>query len=161
MPNCRSIPTAKWVHAHKALIYFFTGKGVSNPEDMAQETLMTVWSREDYQFDNEDDFLKVCYGFARNILREGYRVDRKHAAEELDLSVESRVQRIQGLAGNEVSVFLEEVCRRADAELQEEEWAAIRDAIDRDRQDHPVEGKQRVRLHRARKKLAKLTGWHN
>lgn len=161
MPNCRSIPTAKWVHVHKALIYFFTGKGVSNPEDMAQETLMTVWSREDYQFENEDDFLKVCYGFARNILREGYRADRKHAAEELDLSVESRVQRIQGLAGNEVSVFLEEVWRRADAELDEEERAAIQAAIDRDSQDHPVDSKGRVRLYRARKKLAKLTGWHN
>jgi hypothetical protein len=128
---------------------------------MAQETLMTVWSREDYQFENEDDFLKVCYGFARNILRDGYRVDRKHAAEELDLSVKSPVQSIQGLEGSEVSVFLEEVCRRADAELQEEERAAIQAAIDRDSQDHPVESKRRVRLYRARKKLAKLTGWHN
>ena len=65
MPNCRSIPTEKWVHAHKALVHFFTRKGVSNPEDMAQETLMTLWSREDYQFEKEDDFLKVCYGFAK------------------------------------------------------------------------------------------------
>jgi hypothetical protein len=56
-------------------------------------------------------------------------------------------------------VFLEEICRRADAELQAEEWAAIQAAIDRDSQDDPVEGKQRVRLYRARKKLAKLTGW--
>jgi len=128
---------------------------------MAQETLMAVWSREDYQFENEDDFLKVCYGFARNILRDGYRVDRKHAAEELDDSVESPVQGIQGLEGSEMSVFLEEVCRRADAELQEEEREAIQAAIDRDSQDHPVEGKRRVRLYRARKKLAKLTGWHN
>ena len=160
MPNCRSIPTVKWVHAHKALVYFFTGKGFSNPEDMAQETLMTVWSREDYQFENEDDFLKVCYGFAKNILREGYRVSRKYAAEELNLSVESHVHGIQGLEGSEVSVFLEEVCRRANAELQQEERAAIQAAIDREREDHPVEGKQRVRLYRARKKLAKLTGWH-
>ena len=161
MPNCRSIPPETWVQASKALFYFFRRKCVSNPEDLAQETLMTVWSREDYQFEKEDDFLKVCYGFARKILQEGYRVSRKHAAEELDPSVEARVRGIQGLEGNEVNVFLEEVCRRADAELQEEEWAAIRDAIDRDRQDHPVEGKQRVRLYRARKKLAKLTGWHN
>jgi hypothetical protein len=122
---------------------------------------MTVWSREDYQFENEDDFLKVCYGFAKNILLEGYRVTRKHAAEAPTLSAESRVRGIQGLEGNEARVFLEEVCRRADAELQEEEWAAIRAAVDRDQQDQPVEGKQRVRLYRARKKLAKLTGWHN
>ena len=53
----------------------------------------------------------------RNILREGYRLSRKHAAEELDPLVESRVQGIQGLEGSEVSVFLEEVCRRANAEL--------------------------------------------
>jgi DNA-directed RNA polymerase specialized sigma24 family protein len=161
MPNCRAITTEKWVHARKVLVHFFTRKGVLNPEDMAQETLMAVWSREDYQFENEDDFLKVCYGFARNILRDGYRVDRKHAAEELDLSVESPVQGVQGLEGSEVSVFLDEVCRRADAELQEEERAAIQAAIDRDSQDHPVESKRRVRLYRARKKLAKLTGWHN
>ena len=161
MPNCRSIPAEKWIHAHKALIYFFTRRGSLNPEDMAQETLMAVWSREDYQFEKEDDFLKVCYGFARKLLLEGYRVGRKHAAEELDLAVESRVQSIQGLEGSEVSVFLKEVCRRADAELQEEEWATIQAAIDRDSRNDPVEGKQRVRLYRARKKLAKLTGWRN
>ena len=151
MLSCRSIPAEMWVHAHKALVQFFTHKGVLNPEDMAQETLMTLWSRKDYHFDKEEDFLKVCYGFAKNILREGYRVSRKYAAEELDLSVESHVQGIQGLEGNEARIFLEEICRHADAELQEEEWAAIRAAIDRDSQDQPVEGKQRVRLHRARK----------
>jgi DNA-directed RNA polymerase specialized sigma24 family protein len=161
MLNCRSIPDEIWVHASKALFYFFRGKGVSNPEDLAQETLMTILSREDYQFEKEEDFLRVCYGFAKNILREGYRANRKHAAKESIVSVESRVRGIQGLEGNEASVFLEEVCRRADAELQEEEWAAIQAAVARDSQDQPVEGKQRVRLYRARKKLAKLTGWHS
>jgi DNA-directed RNA polymerase specialized sigma24 family protein len=159
MLSCRSIPAEMWVHAHKALVQFFTHKDVLNPEDLAQETLMTLWSRNDYLFDKEEDFLKVCYGFAKNILRDGYRVSRKYAAEELDLSVESHVQGIQGLEGSEVSVFLEEVCRRANTELQQEERAAIQAAIDREREDHPVEGKQRVRLYRARKKLAKLTGW--
>jgi len=125
---------------------------------MAQQTLMTVWSREDYQFEKEEDFLKVCYGFARKILLEGYRVNREHAAEDPDV-VESRVQAIQGLRGNEVSVFLEEVCRRAATELQEEEWAMIQAAVQRGGQDQPVDTKQRVRLYRARKKLAKLTGW--
>jgi hypothetical protein len=161
MPNARSIPPERWIHARKVLVYFFTHKGVANPEDSAQETLMTLWSREDYHFQSEEDFLKVCYGFAKKILLEGYRVNRKHAAEELDLSVESPVQGVQGLKGTEVSIFLGEVCRRANAELQVEEQAAIQAAIDRDREDQPVEGRQRVRLYRARKKLAKLTGWHN
>jgi DNA-directed RNA polymerase specialized sigma24 family protein len=159
MLNCRSIPPEKWVHAHKALVHFFTRKGVLNPEDMAQETLMALWSREDYEFEKEDDFLRVCYGFAKNVLLEGYRASRKHAADELDLSVESPIQRIQGLEGSEVSVFLEEVCRRANAELQQEEREAIQAAIYRDGQGQPVGTKQRVRLYRARKKLAKLTGW--
>lgn len=159
MLNCRSIPPEKWVHAHKALVLFFTRKGVLNPEDMAQETLVALWSREDYEFEKEDDFLRVCYGFAKNVLLEGYRTNRKHAAEELDLSVESRIQGVQGLEGSEVSVFLEEVCRRADAELQQEERAAIQAAIHRDSKDQAVDTKQRVRLYRARKKLAKLTGW--
>jgi DNA-directed RNA polymerase specialized sigma24 family protein len=161
MLNSRSIPNETWVHAHKALVHFFTRKDVSNPEDLAQETLMTLWSREDYHFDKEDDFLKVCYGFAKKILLEGYRLGRRHAAQELDPLVESPVQGVQGLEGSEVSVFLGEVCRRANAELLEEEKAAIEAAIDRGREDKPVEGKQRVRLHRARKKLAKLTGWQN
>lgn len=159
MLNCRSIPPEKWDHARKALVYFFSRRGSLNPEDMAQETLAAVLAREDYQFEKEEDFLKVCYGFARKVLLEGYRVSRKHAAEELGLSVESPVQGIQGLKGSEVNVFLKEVCRRADAELQEEEWEAIQAAVDRDRQDQPAKGKQRVRLHRARKKLAKLIGW--
>ena len=161
MLNCRSIPHETWVQAHKALIFFFSRRGASNPEDLAQETLMTVWSRVDYQFEKEDDFLKVCYGFAKKILLEGYRVSRKHAAEDSVPAVKSPVKGIQGLEGNEVSVFLEQVCRRAKAELQEEEWAAIQAAIDRDSQDQPVEGKHRVRLHRARKKLSKLTGWQS
>jgi hypothetical protein len=77
----------------------------------------------------------------------------------LDSSVESPVQGVQGLGGSEVNVFLEEVCRRAEAELQQQEWATIQAAIDRDSQGQPVDSKQRVRLYRARKKLAKLTGW--
>lgn len=159
MLNCRSIPDETWVQANKALFYFFRRKGAPNPEDLAQETLLAVWAREDYQFDKEDDFLKVCYGFARNILQEGYRITRKHTADELDSSIAPRVRHIQGLEGNEVNVFLEEVCQRADAELQQEERAAIQAAVDHDSHDQPVEGKQRVRLYRARKKLAKLTGW--
>lgn len=162
MLSCRSIPDEKWVHAHKALVQFFTHKGILNPEDMAQETLTTLWARENYQFEKEEDFLRVCYGFAKNILREGYRINRKYAAEELDPSVESPeqgIQGVQGLEGSEVNVFLEEVCRRAEAELQQQEWTAIQAAIHRDNQGQPVDTKQRVRLYRARKKLAKLTGW--
>ncbi|HLJ85685.1 MAG TPA: hypothetical protein VKZ53_02620 [Candidatus Angelobacter sp.] len=120
---------------------------------------MAIWAREDYEFEKEEDFLKVCRGFARKILLEGYRASTKHAAEELDPETKSRVPGIQGLKGNEVSVFLNEVFSRADAELEEEERAAIQAAVDRDSQDHPVDGKQRIRLFRARKKLAKLTGW--
>jgi DNA-directed RNA polymerase specialized sigma24 family protein len=161
MLNCRSIPPEKWVHARKALIYFFSRRGSSNPEDLAHDTLVTMWSREDYQFEKEEHFLRVCYGFAKNILREGYRTNRKHAVEAPIDSVESSVRGIQGLEGDEARIFLEEVCRRADAELEEEEWAAIQAAVDRDSEDQPVEGKQRVRLHRARKKLAKLTGWQS
>jgi DNA-directed RNA polymerase specialized sigma24 family protein len=160
MLNCRSIPPELWVHARKCLIFFFSRRGDPNAEDLAQETLMTVWAREDYQFEKQEDFLKVCYGFARKILFGGHRERRKHAAEELGISVGSRMQEIKGLEGTEVSVFLEEVRCRADAELQEEEWAAIQAAIDRDGQQPPVDNKGRVQLHRARKKLAKLTGWH-
>ena len=38
-------------------------------EDLAQETLVSICAREDYSFAKEEDFLCVCYGFARRIFR--------------------------------------------------------------------------------------------
>jgi len=132
---------------------------LENAEDLAHDTLAALWSRNDYGFEKEADFLKVCYGFAGKILYEEYRRKEKHAGNELDPNLEAPIQEVKGLEGTEVFIFLEEVRRRAKAELLDEEWALIENAVNRDAGDYPAGGKVRVQLHRARKKLARLTGW--
>jgi len=162
MLTSRSIPTELWVHARNCLVFYFSRRhGIANPEDLAQETLIAVWSRDDYEIEKEEDFLKVCYGFARNILHEGYRESKNHVSCELDPMMESSAPGMKGLEGTELAVFLSEVCSRAEAELLREEWALIEAAVGRDADEGPASGKIRVKLHRARKKLAKITGWHN
>lgn len=160
MLTCRSISTELWVHARQCLIFYFSRRhGLENAEDLAQETLAALWSRDDYEFEQEPDFLKVCYGFARKILYEEYRRKGKHAGIELNPNLQTPIQEVKGLKGTEVCVFLDEVRRRAKAELLEEEWALIENAVNRDAENHAAGGKVRVQLHRARKKLARLTGW--
>ena len=61
MPNCRSISRETWVQAHKALIFFFSRRGASNPEDLAQ--VQSVMLRI-LNADNENAF-DVEYRFKR------------------------------------------------------------------------------------------------
>lgn len=160
MLNSRSISPELWVYARKCLVYYFTHRhSASNAEDLAQDTLMAVWSREDYLFDKEEDFLKVCYGFARNIHQQGIRVNQKHAADELTPDVERPSPTVQGMQHQEAQVFLDEVREQAEAELVADELALIVEAMKRDGHDPPLSSKLRVKLHRARKKLEKITGW--
>src|SRR5579864_726204 len=87
MANCRSISPEAWAHARESLVFYFSRRHArSDAEDLAQETLLAVWNREDYEFEKEEDFLKVCYGFARRILLEGYRDAHRHAGSEMDPS---------------------------------------------------------------------------
>ena len=86
--NCRAIPETAWEHARRMLVFYFSRRHQGmDAEDLAQETLARLWSRDDYGFDREEDFLRVCYGFARLILQKGYREARKHAAEALNTSL--------------------------------------------------------------------------
>ncbi|SRR6266481_574669 len=159
MFNSRSISPELWVHARKCLVYYFTHRhGASNAEDLAQDTLMAVWGRNDYSFEKEEDFLKVCYGFARHIRQQGIRVDQKHAADELTIDVERPSPRVQGMHHQEVQVFLNEISEQAEAELLADERALITEAMNRDGHDPPLSSKLRVKLYRARKKLEKITG---
>jgi DNA-directed RNA polymerase specialized sigma24 family protein len=160
MLNSRSIPADLWVYARKCLVfYFYRRHRPANAEDLAQETLMTIWSREDYLFEKEEDFLKICYGFARHILRQGVRTELKHCGDELSPDVEHPDQNVQGLQGHEVRIFLDEVRQKAEEELMADELALIEDALNREGHGPPVAPKFRVTLHRARKRLATLTGW--
>lgn len=148
------------MQARKLLIFYFLRRhGIEKAEDLAHDTLAAVWSREDYQFEKEEDFFKVCFGFARNILQEGYRDYYKHAVSELNGNIMAPVPELRGLCGIEVPIFLDEVSRQAAQELADEELRLIQAAVKNTAHHHPSSGKIRTKLHRARKKLAKVTGW--
>lgn len=166
MPNCRSIPEDKWVQARAALKFYFSQRAfVEDVEDLVQETLKVLWAREDFEFDREEDFPLVCFGFARLVLMNGLRQRRKHAAEELNVSIASPSTATHGWQSTESAVYLAEVERIGAAALTNREWEFIRSAASMDygefgAQYSPAErGKFRLYLHRARRKLAKLAGW--
>lgn len=165
MPNCRSISPETWAHARECLVFYFSRRHArSDAEDLAQETLLTLWNREDYEFDKEEDFLKVCYGFARRISLEGYREAERHAGSILDASQPAPEHDWSGQRATESRVLLDQVCEIGQSQLREKEWAIIQQATSSDRAKVAKELKLgdannvRVHLHRARKKLAKLTG---
>ena len=161
MLTSRSISPELWIYARKCLVYYFMHRHcTANAEDLAQETLMAVWGREDYPFEKEEDFLKVCYGFARHIRQQGNRDQQKHAADELTSDVDCVSPKIKGMQHQEVQVFLNQIRERAEAELLADELALIEEAMKRDSHDPPLSTRVRVKLHRARKKLEKITGWH-
>jgi hypothetical protein len=166
MPNCRSIPPAVWVQAHDALVFYFSRRhGITNAEDLAQETLAAVLSREDFEFAKEGDFLKVCYGFASRISQAGYRQIQKHVAAALDPDFHKPVSRKFCLNPTEMGILLDEVLRTGESKLSEKDWALIKQSIATDPvpvadlQNPSDANNARVRLHRARRKLARLTGW--
>lgn len=157
----RSIPDELWAQAHQRLIFYFTRRmGTDNAQDLAQKTLLAVWTRKDYEFAKEEDFFKVCYGFAKRILLEAYREGvQRHGHVELTPDLEEKIFGVRGLKGPEASAFLEEVKHHAQTILTAEEWALIQAAANRDQHSLPITGKIRTKIHRIRKKLAKKTGW--
>jgi len=165
MANCRSISPEAWAHARESLVFYFSRRHArSDAEDLAQETLLTIWNREDYEFDKEEDFLKVCYGFARLISKQGYRESQRHAAAPLEPSLPAPAHERNGPQAIEARLLLEKVCAIGESQLRDGEWEMVRQSLDRDRAGMAREFKigdannMRVRLHRIRRKLAKLTG---
>jgi len=165
MPNCRSISPETWAHARESLVFYFSRRHArSDAEDLAQETLLAVWNREDYEFDREEDFLKVCYGFARHISKEGYRESQRHAGAPLDPALPAPQHDWSGPRATEARMLLEQVCEIGKSQLRDKDWQLIQQAAGNDRASMAKELKLgdannvRVHLHRARRKLAKLTG---
>lgn len=163
--NSRSIPQELWEEARQAIVaYFSVRHGWSQAEDLAQDTLATIWAREDFLFESEDQFLRVCYGFASRILLQAYRQTRKHTGQPLDPAAPSHDAAASGLIGMEVAVFVEEVGRAARCSLTETEWELVQSLAEGDRAelsagfDAGEANRFRVRLCRIRQKLTKLTG---
>jgi hypothetical protein len=166
MLNCRSIPPEAWEHARQALVFYFSRRhGSWGAEDLAQETLTAILSREDYLFEREEDFLRVCYGFAAHVLQTARRDPEASLAGELPGGLSAAAAGMRGLKHTEVAVYLHEILQVGSKRLRDSDWKLIRNAAGKDPGpaekggNRATEGKARVKLHRARRKLAELTGW--
>src|SRR5438105_4015533 len=85
MVSCRDIPPSEWEHARQALCFFFSRRlGQNNADDLAQETLLRLWSRPDFEFAKPEDFPKVCFGFAHYVCQQMCRESAKEASVSLD-----------------------------------------------------------------------------
>lgn len=164
MINCRSVSPKAWEHARQALVFYFTRRhGLSSAEDLAQETLATVLSREDYQFEKEEDFLRVCYGFAGHMLQTARREVAKSSCNSIDSVLKAGCAEMHGLKDAELNVYLNEILRLGKDQLREADWQLIQQSIvldgNRGAGSDPTSDSARVKLHRARRKLAQLAGW--
>jgi len=167
MLTCRSISAANWEHARQTLVFYFSRRHQrADAEDLAHDTLAALWDRNTYEFEREEDFLRVCFGFARQVMKAGFRKALKHAGEELDeQSAAPPGANAFGLNHAEMAVFLREVVEVGKSELRREDWDAIRIGSEPARPGAAAEigdgdaNRGRVRLHRARRKLARLAGW--
>lgn len=158
--NSRSIPPKLWAQARETLVFFFRRHGRSDAEDLAHETLMAVLSRDDYEFE-EENFLRVCLGFAHYILKGSYRAAAR-AASGLESDVAALPGSLGGSANTEARILLDQVTHIAETRLDASEWDMIFRAAmgtDSNFDSQANSGYSRVRLHRARKKLARFAGW--
>lgn len=167
MLNCRSIAPGTWEHARQALVFYFSRRhGFSRAEDLAHDTLSAILSREDYHFEKEEDFLRVCYGFAGHILQAARREALKHSASGQEIAKEAIESRVLGLNSAELTVYLDELLKIAKSRLRDPDWGLIQQAIVLDGEfapasDPAIANRTRVKLHRARKKLARLVNWRS
>lgn len=166
MPTSRSIPENSWEHARRALVFYFMHHGAANAEDLAQETLSELWRRDDYQFQEEGDFLRVCYAFARLILMTEWRRERKRESAEAAHSERTPVYSVIRLHPAELAAYLEEVLEAGRAQLSPRDWSVIQASVKDDSggaaaADANEANRTRVQLHRARRKLRRLIGWNS
>jgi hypothetical protein len=163
MANCRDIPPEMWAHALDALTrYFSQRKPKEDPEDLAQWTLLRVLRRQDYVFGDPEDFLRVCYGFARHVLQEDRRDHTVLEGDADKMHLQSEDGNLAGMRGAELELFLDQVVTAGRNSLSAPDWKLIWDrAVLGSPEDMPPKeaNRLRVQLHRARKKLAILTGW--
>jgi DNA-directed RNA polymerase specialized sigma24 family protein len=158
MASSRSIPHELWVDARQRLIAYFSRRGLTNAEDLAQETLFTLWQR-DYPCDKEEDFPKICYGFARNIMQAALR-EAGHGIEEFsEENPPASMEQRKHFSDAETLLLLKEIEQIAASKLAPDEWAAIQQAMSRGKDAPPMPGRLRVLLYRARQKLAHVAGW--
>lgn len=163
MVNCRSISAATWKQASDALVFYFRQRvGLGRAEDLAQDTLAAFLRREDFEFEKEEDFLRVCYAFAGLILKAARRQDKELLAAELKDPMLCTERNAFGLNEIEMRLYMDEVLAAARAGLLEREWRSIESRArfevygDVVPGDSTEKNRRRVEFHRSKGKLAKL-----
>jgi DNA-directed RNA polymerase specialized sigma24 family protein len=163
MISCRSIPEVEWADAKQKLCFFFSRRHRRpDAEDLAQETLFWVWQRN-LPIEKQEDFLRLCHGFANKILLSAIRNGIRHGHAPLKFDVAAPEPEIQGLTGAEVQVIVAEILRIGSEQLSARDLQLLGEMADADQQD-PADrtaksGKERLQQHRLRKKLMKIVGW--
>lgn len=164
MLNSRSIRAELWEEAREALEFYFRRRhGAKDSEDLAHETLQAILIREDYLFEEEDQFLRVCYGFAKRISKKGRRDATLHEATARDAAAFGADEKVNGMSGVEARIFLDDIRRTAEAVLTPRDLKIVELLMEGERPGlggrFRNSNQLRVHVHRIRRKLAQITGW--
>jgi DNA-directed RNA polymerase specialized sigma24 family protein len=95
------------------VFYFKHKTHPGEAEDLAHDTIET-FLRTDFQFRSKKDFLKVCYGFAHNILLAHYRKQGRRRTVELDWDVAAEETNVLGLTQVEMDTLLRQTYEAAE-----------------------------------------------
>jgi len=154
----RPPPGYDWQAITRKLISYFSRRQALNAKDLTQEVLVRLfaWIEKGGSVTSSDDWMKLAYGFARNVLREGARADHR-APGELLIDIEQPERGVDGMTERETIVFIGELLRL----LPEEERRLLERAEEISPEDHAKEldipiATLRTHLFRTRRKLKKL-----
>jgi len=158
----REVSEDAWTQARTTLVFYFSHHGGASPEDLAQETLkrLVAWLNAGNQIDGDSGFLKLCFGFARNVLREA-RDSRIRPTESLEFDLAAPVNKTMGLNSNDSAVFVKEMLSLLSPPDRELVLAAeLMSPLQLAERFSDSVGNINVRVFRARERLRKLANSH-
>jgi DNA-directed RNA polymerase specialized sigma24 family protein len=167
MPKAKLMPDAVWDHARRALDQYFSRRHTNDAEDLVQDTL-TILLSSNYDFGDETEFMKICYGCAKHVLYREYRREKKESGQVFDEGTFASWPGGKALTQTEMSILLEEVLQVGGSKLAEKDWSLIQHTAEGDSPERSELAQKLdlgnpnnlgVRLLRARDRLALLTGW--
>lgn len=153
-----------WVHAERVLVFYFSRRhGATNACDLAHDTIAALLG-SDYEFSEEKDFLRVCYGFAAMISLAEYRKQGRQGVSLTGFEIDAPDPRsTAGLNSIETDILIDQVKKIAETGLRHEDWQLIWKSLNASGREELAEdlglgnaGNARVRLFRAYAKLRKL-----
>jgi hypothetical protein len=124
-----------------------------------------IWSRPDYEFKSEDDLMRVLHAFANVVLMASRRKSRKRIAGSGDVEFAAGPDyNAFGLTSVEMSIFFDQVMKKAEVELGGRDLEVFRKRDEKDKGAAARElglrgqGHFAVALHRVMKKLGRILG---